>query len=255
MSAERNGSRWWTKLIIVIVVVGLLAGAAELALRLIIPGVVAGAVRSQLDLTDDHPVDVALGGSALLNAFRGGVGDVTVDVPDAPLVEGVLADAALHADLVPFNPTSGEISDGVVELRLDKEQLGPVIETVTQGVAQSGEVRDGELVVGRALEAFGQQVNLSARLSVEAVDGAVKINPLGLQAAGFDFSAEQLAQATGTLLDPILQPQTVCIADQLPAGVTLTDIVLSSTGTVTIRADLAPGILSDPDQREKGICG
>lgn len=254
MSRERNGSPWWAKLIIVVVVIGLLGGAAELALRLLIPGVIAGAVRTQLHLTDDHPVDVDLGGSALLSAFRGGVGDVTVDVPDAPLVEGIQADASLHADLVPFNPTSGEISDGTVELRLDKKQLGPVIETLTQGVAQSGEVKNGELVVGRSLEAFGQQVKFSARLGVQAVDGAVKIEPLGLSAAGFDLSADQLAQATGTLLDPVLKPQTVCIADQLPAGVKLTDIALSSTGAVTLRADLAPGVLSDEKQRAMGTC-
>lgn len=254
MGAERRGSRWWTKLIAVVVVVGLLGAAAEFALRLIIPGVIAGAVRTELKLTDDHPVDVSLGGSTLLNAVRGGVGDVTVEVPDAPVMNGIQADGSLHADLVPFNPTSGDITNGTVDLTLDKDQLGPVISLLTQGVAQTGEVQGGELVVGRSVETFGQQLTISARLGVKAVDGAVEIDPLGLSAAGFDLSTEQLAQATGSLLDPILKPQTVCIADQLPRGITLTDIVLSSTGSVTLKASLAPGIISDSAEQQQGTC-
>jgi hypothetical protein len=45
------------------------------------------------------------------------------------------------------------------------------------------------------------------------------------------------------------------VRDRVPAGVTLTDIVLSSTGSVRIEADLDPGILSDPAQLEPGSCG
>ncbi|WP_336660770.1 LmeA family phospholipid-binding protein [Leucobacter sp. USHLN153] len=255
MGRRRRSSPWWVKLIAVVAAIGLLAGAAEVALRLIIPGVISGIVRDELRLTDDHPVDVSLGGSALLHALGGGVGDVTVEVPDAPLIEGITADGSLSADRVPFDPSTGEISGGTVKVVLGADQLDPVISLLTQGVAQSGEVRDRELVVGRTIETFGQELTISARLGVQAVDGAVKIDPLGLKAAGFDLSAEQLAQSTGSLLDPILQPQTVCIADQLPAGATLTDITLSSTGSVRLEAALAPGILSDPAQQELGSCG
>ncbi|UOQ60255.1 DUF2993 domain-containing protein [Leucobacter rhizosphaerae] len=247
--------RWWLRILGVVVALGLLAGAAEVALRLIIPGVIAGAVRSQLNMTDDHPVDVSLGGSALFSAVRGEVGDVTIAVPNVPLLEGVETDASLHAAAVPFDPTSGEISDGTVELVVPKDQLGAVVDLVTSGVAQTGEVRDGALVVGRSIEMFGQEVQLSASIGITVVDGAVEIEPLGVKAAGFDFTAEQISAATGSLLDPVLQPQTVCVRDQLPAGVTLTDISLSSTGSATIRASLAPGILSDPAQQAQGTCG
>lgn len=246
--------RWWLRILGVVVVIGVLAGAAEVALRLIIPGVIAGAVRSELKMTEDHPVDVSLGGSALISALQGQVGNVTIDVPNIPLLEGVETDASLQAAAVPFNPLEGEITDGSVELTVPKDQLGAVVDLLTSGVAQTAEVSDGALVVGRSIEMFGQEVQLAASIGITVVDGAVQIEPLGVKAAGFDLTAEQISAATGDLLDPVLKPQTVCILDQLPRGVTLTDIGLSSTGSATIRADLDPSILSDPAQQEQGSC-
>ncbi|QIK62725.1 DUF2993 domain-containing protein [Leucobacter viscericola] len=252
--AERK-PRWWLRILSVVVVLGVLIGGAEFALRMIIPGVIEGVVRGQLHLTADHPVEVELGGSALLSAVQGGVGDVTINIDKVPLLDGVETDATFHAAKVPFNPLSGKISDGTVELVVPKDQLGNVVKMVTSGVAQTGEVQGGSLAVGRSVELFGQQVGLTAKIGLKVKDGAVEIEPQGVNAAGFDLNAEQLAAATGTLLDPILKPQTVCVKDQLPAGVTLTDITLSSTGSARITADLSPGIFSDPKQQAKGSCG
>lgn len=246
--------RWWARALGVVAVLALLAGAGELALRLIVPGVIEGAVRSELKLSDDHPVDVDLGGSALLSAMRGGVGDVTVAAPGVPIVEGLTADARVHADFASFNPAKGEIRGATVALTVPQDELGTTVELLTQGIAQSGSVHGDDLVVGRSLELFGQSVSLSASLRLGVEDGEVTVEPTGVKAAGFDLSAEQLGDATGSLLDPILKPQSLCVADRLPRGVELTDIDLSSTGSVTLRAALAPTILSDPAQQELGSC-
>lgn len=246
--------RWWARALGVIAVLALLAGAGELALRLIIPGVIEGAVRSELQLSDDHPVDVELGGSTLLGALRGGVSDVSVAAPDVPIVDGLTADARVHADFTPFNPTSGAMEGATAALTVPKDELGPTIELLTQGIAQSGEVRGDDLVVGRSLDLFGQSVSLEASLHLGVEDGEVTVAPTGVKAAGFDLSAEQLGNATGSLLDPILKPQALCIADRLPRGVELTAVDLSTTGSVTLRAALSPTILSDPKQQELGSC-
>ncbi|RGE21069.1 LmeA family phospholipid-binding protein [Leucobacter sp. wl10] len=251
----KRRSRWGRRILAILLTVVLLAGAAEVALRLVIPGVVGGIVREQLRLTDDHPVEVTLGGSALLNALRGGIGDATIDIPNAPLVEGIPVDAEAYADFSPWSPGSGEIRGGRASLTVPREQLGAVIGLLTSGVAQTGEVRGGELAVGRTVEAFGQSVPITARIGIAVTGGDVEIDPRGVSAAGLDLSAEQISQATGSLLDPILEPQTVCVRDRIPAGITLTGIVLSSTGSVRIEADLAPEILSDPAQLEPGSCG
>lgn len=246
---------WVKRLIAVVIAIAVLAGLSEAALRLIVPSTVAAAVRTGLKLTPDHPVDVSLGGSALLHALGGRVGDITVAVPNAPLFEGLEADAKLEAGSVPFNPFSGKIRDGSVQLTVSPDRLGPMIATLTNGVADSGEVQNGAITVGRTMEIFGQQVPLSAtlNLSVDAT-GDIEVLPEGLSAAGLDLSTEQLAQMTGSALEPLLQSRTVCVKDQLPKGLALTDITLSSTGSVIVSAELAPGILSDAKEQAKGTC-
>lgn len=246
--------RWWARALGVVAVLALLAGAGELALRLIIPGVIEGAVRTELGLSDDHPVEVDLGGSALLGAMRGGVNDVTVAAPGVPIVEGLTADARVHVGFTPFNPTKGKLQDATAALTVPQAELGSTVELLTQGIAQTGKVSGDDLVVGRSLELFGQDVSLSASLRLGVDNGEVTVEPTGVKAAGFDLSADQLGQATGSLLDPILKPQTLCIADRLPRGVELTDIDLSSTGSVTLRAALAPTLLSDSSQQLPGRC-
>lgn len=251
----RRSPRRWVGLVGGVLALAVLAGAGEVALRLIIPGVIQTAIRDQFGLTEDHPVNVSLGGSALLSAVRGGVGDVTVEVPNTPLLEGIETDATVHAGFMPFDPSTGEISDASARLQVREDQLGNVIALVTQGIADRGSVRGDSLVVGNAVEVFGQAIELSASIGLGIADGAVQIEPRGVRAAGLDLSAEDLSAATGSLLDPILSPQTVCVADRLPRGVTLTGIELSSTGSVTISGDLSARILSDPAEQELGTCG
>lgn len=250
----RGTSSWWKKLLGVLIALAVLAGLGELGLRLFLPGVIEGVARAQLKISDDHPVDVDLGGSALLNALRGGIGDVSVSVPDAPITDGIVADAKVTAGLVPFNPLSGEIRDGSVRLTVPQDQLGSIVSLVTKGVATTGEVRDGSLLVGRSIPLLGQEIPVTVALDLGVANGDVILTPKQVSAAGLDLAAEQIAAATGTLLDPILRPEPVCVRDQLPAGITLTDIALSSTGSVTVSADLAPTAVSDPKMRAKGVC-
>ncbi|MGO1539079.1 MAG: LmeA family phospholipid-binding protein [Leucobacter sp.] len=246
--------RWWKRFIVLALALAVLAGAAELALRLIIPGVVETAVRDKLNISSDERVDVTLGGSALLHALTGRIGDVTIDASNVTLVDGVTADVTLTAASIPFNPTSGEMRDAAATLTLHDDQVDPIVALLTRGVAESGQVQDGELVVSRSITVLGINVPITAGLSFGVDSGAVTVEPTSVGAAGLDLSAEQIAAATGSTLDAILQPHTVCIADQLPRGVTLTNIDLSQAGEIGITASLAPGLLSDGAERETGTC-
>jgi len=251
----RRGRHRGIKILLgVLVGVVVLAGAAELALRLIVPGIFASQVREQLHLSEDHPVEVSLGGVQILSALRGGVGDVTLEVPDAPIMDGVNLDAEASADFVPFAVQDGEIRGGSAKLTVRPEQLGGLIAVVSQGLVDSGTVRGGEITLGRAVTFFGQNVPITATIGLSIEGGDIRIEPRGASAAGFDLSADEILAATGTLLEPILQPQTVCLRDRIPAGIVLTDITLSSTGSASLSASLSPGILSDPAQLEPGSC-
>lgn len=237
-----------------VAVLALLGGAAEVALRMIVPGVIDTQVRQALDLSADHPVNTDLGGSVLLRALTGRVGDVTVQVPEAPVAQGLVADVTVHADSVPFNPLNGEISGGTARITFPKSQLDPAVALLTRGAAETGEIDQGELLIGRSIDLLGQSIPLEVRLALSVEDGDVVMRPTSVNAIGFSLTADQISAATGTLLDPILRPEPLCVRSELPAGVTLTDISLSSTGAATVEAQFSPRILSDPLEREPGIC-
>ncbi|MFA5607857.1 MAG: LmeA family phospholipid-binding protein [Leucobacter sp.] len=246
---------WVKRLLGVILAIALVVAAGEIALRLIIPGVIADEMRGQLGLSQDHPVDVSLRGSTLVHAAQGRIGAVSVTIPDAPLIEGLRADAYLAAESAPFDLTAGDIVGGTAGLTLRPDQLGPALAILTSDIVDSGEVRDGSIRVGRTMDILGQQVPLSATLRLEIVDGGdVLVTPEGLNAAGFDLTAEQIAQLVGPVLEPLLQPRTVCVRDRLPRGIELTNVTLSSTGSATLEATLAPTLMSDPSQFENGSC-
>lgn len=243
------------RLLAAVLVLALLGGGAELALRLIIPGIIESTVRDQLQLSADHPVRASLGGSALLHAVTGRIGDVTIEIDGLPLLDGVAVDTELHADSVPFDPSSGEMRGGTGALTVPPEQLDGVVRLVTSGVADAGEVSNGELTVGRTVNIFGVDMPVTLALQLGIEGGDVTVTPAGLSAGGLDVDADQLGEAAGAVLGPLLTTHTVCVADQMPRGIHLTGIELSSTGSATLRADLAPGLLSDPAELEPGTCG
>lgn len=245
--------RWGKALIAIAVTLLVLAGAGELGLRSIIPGVVEGQVREQLNLPKSHPVDVALGGSTLLHALQGGVGNIDVEVPDAQVTDGVEATLSFHADRVPFAVTSGEMSGATASAYVSSANLGPVISTLTNGLADEGRTLGGSLIVGKTISAFGFSVPLEGTLKLSVTDGDVRVEPTGLSAVGFDLSTDQIVAATGGLLEPLLSARVVCIADQIPAGITL-DGVDVATGGVRVDVVIADDFLSNAAERDLGTC-
>lgn len=252
--ASPRRRRWGLRVLGIVLVLAALAGAAELALRLIVPGIVANAVRESFDMTDDHPVEVSVEGSALLSALAGQVGDVSIRVPHVTILDGITVTVAASAKALPFEATGRPMEAAAASVTIPADQLGAVIALATSGVATTGDVVDGELQIGRDVTFFGASVPVEASLAVAVSAGDLMVEPTSVSAAGAELSAQQIRQVAGSSLNGILKPHTVCVRDQLPAGVTLTEIRLSSTGAVTVAASLAPDIIANPAQLELGTC-
>lgn len=254
MTAEQAKSPWWLRIISVVAAFGLLFSVAELALRLIIPPIVATEVRDQLGLNPEHPVQVQLDGSAVLAALQQHVGPIHVQIHDVHVLEDIVATLTASAQALPFDPTRGEISGASGSVTIEAGSLDPLITLATQGLADSGEVVDGRVRVGRSTEMFGQAVTFSATLGLAIEDGDLRLTPASVSAAGFDLTAEELDEITDGALDALLGVQHLCVRDRLPRGITLTGVWFSQSGSVTVNADFTPGILSDPKQQLPGTC-
>ncbi|CAG7616114.1 LmeA family phospholipid-binding protein [Leucobacter soli] len=246
--------RRWLRIAVPVVVLLLVIGAAELAIRLIVPGIVSSVVRENLSLSEEHPVEVRLGAFELPSVLTGRLSTVEVEVDDAQLIDGLTGTVRLRADSVPFAVSEGEIRGASASLMIGKDELPAAIGLFTAGVADGGVVSGGELVVSREVALFGADVRLEATLGLSVADGDVVIEPRAVGAAGFDLSADRLRELTGGTFDGMLSPHDVCVADRLPTGLELTGIDLLSTGAARLTVAVAPDILSNPAQLETGSC-
>lgn len=251
---SRRRNRTWIVIAATLAVFILLVVVVELLLRALIPGAVAEKIRGELGLPVSQEIDVSLGGSALWYALQGGIGDVSVSTANAEFIEGLPLNATAHVGFIPFDPTSGDLRDASVQLSVAKDQLGSVIELVTDGVANTGEVRDGALVVGKNLELFGTETSIEASIGIGVTDGNLDVTPLGIEVAGLALDAERIHEATGSLLDPLTEERQICVGDRLPAGLTLTAVKLSQSQGVTLEARLDPAFFIDDVQRQPGAC-
>lgn len=253
----RRWRRFWIVAAVIVVLLGLLVGGAELLLRAVIPNVIAGVVRDKIGLSQQHEVDVELGGSALVPALGGHVGSVDLRIPDLEVVDGIAADVSAHADSIPFDPTKGRIEGAAATATIGSDSVGPLLALVTDGVVDDGTVKDGLLEVSKTLQLFGYDVQVSAEFGLSVQDGNLVIDPSSINAAGFNLTAEQLRPLLGDNASALLDTRSVCLRDRLPEGVTLTDIELQQGvlgGSAAVTAKFDPELLSDPTKQQFGSC-
>jgi len=103
------------------------------------------------------------------------------------------------------------------------------------------------------LRLFGISLPVGAALTPSAVDGAIVLSPASLQLAGSDISAASLKSQFGGLAETVLRDWTICVAQYIPAGATLTGI--SVTGDeVVAELEIDPAIVTDTALQEVGVC-
>lgn len=227
--------------------------ATELILRQVIPQKFAGHVRELINLSEDHPVDITLNGWLTGQLIAGSFTDVSIAVPDAPLVEGMRADLFGSADSMPTEPTGGEFKNAVIGVRFSEDQLGTVVQMLSSGIGEDVMIEDGEIMISRSLSLFGQQVPLTVRLEASAVNGQLHVDPISVDAAGLvELTADQLSNIP--MFSGLAGGLDLCVSDKLPVGAELDDISLSSTQTLTVELTLDPRLGVDPELQKLGEC-
>lgn len=241
--------------IIALVIVAILGGLLELGLRIFMPSMIEGGSRMALRVPQENDVEVDVEGSMALNAFRWRIAGVTVTAEGVPLADDVRAATVLEVGSVPLLPAFGSLRDGTAMFTVPADQLDGMVRIVSGGLAEWGEMRGGELVGGGVLTdqqfdlphspAFEIPYEGTVELGVE--DGDILVTPSGV-------SVDDGGPVGAFLADAMSEPRTVCLADGLPEGVTLTGIEVLPSGEVVLYADLSEGLLSNPSERFRGSC-
>lgn len=245
----RRRKRWPWVLLIIVVVLGLLAVAAELVVRSILPGVVRGIVIEQLDLPADQELAVEADG-ILLPQLIGGTLDSLHLSTDSVTLQGITGAVDVTATGVPL--LGGDLSGASGTIRIDETQFTELladtdlpVETVT--------LESPNATVSGSVSVLGIAIPISLTVTPGVAEGDLELTPVGVTVGGIEVDADQVGSSLGSLGAQITQTQRICIADQLPAGITLTGLEIEGTEAV-IDVDVDGAIATDESLLDKGVC-
>lgn len=245
--------RVWPWIVAFVIVIGLAVAAwflAEALARQFVSGVVRDQVRSQLALPADQPIDVDIPGAVIPQLIGGALGEITVASDDVEVGQ-FAGDVSVTAHDVPIQ--GGTIGGATATVRLDESQLRGLLATVDGFPADTVTIAAPDVAMSTQLQLFGVSVPVGVALRPSAVEGDVVLTPSALQVAGANVGADALRDQFGQVADAVLRDWTVCVAQYLPAGVTLTDVAVDDERLVA-QFDVDGDIAVDPALRANGVC-
>ncbi|WP_341945626.1 DUF2993 domain-containing protein [Microbacterium sp. LWH11-1.2] len=241
--------RWPWVLLIVVVLLALLVVAAEFIARSILPGIVRSLVIEQLDLPADQQLDVDAEG-VLLPQLIGGRLDTLHLSTDAVTLEGITGAADVTATGIPLR--GGDLGGASGTIRIDQAEFTTLL-AGTDLPVESVVFDAPNATLGGSFTVFGVAVPLTLTLTPGAAEGDLELTPVGLSIGGLDVDVDGVGSMLGSVGDSLTRTQRICIADQLPAGLTLTGLAIVGSEAV-IDIDVDGAIATDPALLEKGVC-
>ncbi|WP_243076875.1 DUF2993 domain-containing protein [Microbacterium sp. SS28] len=250
---RRRRSAWpW---IISALIVVALAIAAWFVAEWVARGLVERTIRDQivtnLALPADQPIDVTVAGAVIPQLIAGELDDVTVASDDVA-IGTVTGDVTVHAQGIAIRGDAAADA-ATATLALDTAQLQALLAGVQDFPVDSLGLAEPDVTMATELSFFGVGIPVGVALTPSAVDGDLVLTPSRLQLAGADVSADDLRDRFGAVADLVLKDWTVCIAEHVPAGMTLTSVEVVGDQLVAA-VDIDGSILSDSALQENGTC-
>lgn len=251
---RKRRRRVWPWIVTPIVVAGLLVGAwfaGEWVARDVVTKTIREQVITQLSLPADQRVKVVIEGAVLPQLIVGTLQDVTVSSEDVQL-QAFTGDVTVHGRNIAIRGDVGA-GEATATVVLDEAQLRTLLSTVPEFPLESLALAAPNLTFSSELSLFGITLPVGIALTPSAAAGDIVLTPASVQLAGSDISAADLKSRFGGLAETVLREWTVCIAQYIPAGATLTGIEVTGDEVVA-ELDVSPAIATDPALQEVGSC-
>lgn len=241
--------------IVALVIVAALAVAAFFAAEWIARGIVERTVRTeiskQLSLPADQEVDVEVPGVLIPQLIAGSLDQVTVTSQDVA-VGAFEGDVTVTATDVPIQQ-GVDMGGATATVTLDEEQLRSLMSTVEGFPAETLGLAAPNVTMSTELQFFGIEFPIGVALTPSVSEGDLVLTPASFELAGAEIDAAALSERFGPLADVVVRDWSVCLAQYIPAGVTLTGVEVDG-GTLTANADVDGAIVTDPALQENGTC-
>lgn len=241
--------RWPWVLLVVAVVLALLAVAAELAARSILPGVVRSVVIDQLELPADQQLDVSAGGILIPQLLAGSLDELRLST-DAVTVQGLTGAADITARDVPLR--GGDLTAASGTVRLGADQFIGLLadsELPVEAVTLAGD----DATLSGSVSVFGFPIPVDLTVTPSADAGELLLTPVSIAVGGAILEAEQVEARLGSVGERLTRTQPLCVADQLPAGVALSGLAVEDD-VVVADFDVDSAILTDEALQANGTC-
>lgn len=254
-SQPRRRRRVWPWLVVLAIVVALAAGAwvgAEAIARGVVETGVRTLIGSQVQLPPGEEIDVEVEGAILPQLISGTLDEVTVSASDVT-VGPLTGDVTVTALGVPIRADAAA-TGGTVTVTLDQDQLRVLLSEIDGFPADTVGLANPDVTMSTELSVFGLSVPVGVALTPGAASGQLTLTPASFQAAGAEVTADGLRQQFGGLADAVLRDWSLCIADELPAALTLTDVTVLSDDEVAATFDVNGAVVVDRALLQNGTC-
>lgn len=254
-SGRRGGRRAAIALGVSAAVLGLLVVAAVVAdgaVRGAIRGEVADRVRAVLELDPEHPVEVAIAGRSVLWQLATGRFE-RVDVDAGEISAGDLTGSlTMSATGIPVDSTQ-ETERIDARFVVAEGDVAAIAGALSGASIQDVALDDGQIRFRSTLDLLGFPLDVGVGLLPAAADGALTFTPASLVLGEEELDLESFAQQFGGLGDGLLSAQSVCVAEHLPSGLMLEEVVVEDDALV-IDLGADDVALDGPALSERGTC-
>jgi uncharacterized protein YpmS len=248
---RRRAWPWILALVIVVVLAVIAFFAAETIARDTVERTVKTEIAQRLSLPADHEVAVEVPGLVIPQLIGGSLNEVTVSSEDVPVgqFEG---DVTVTATEVPIRQ-GVDMGGATATVTLDEAQLQSLLSTIEGFPADTVGLAAPNITMDTDLQLFGVDFPVGVALTPSVAEGDIVLTPETFELAGTEIDAAQLSQQFGELADLVVRDWTVCLAQYIPAGVTLPGVEVDGD-TLVAEADVDGAIVTDPDLQANGTC-
>ncbi|MBA8816543.1 hypothetical protein FHX48_001616 [Microbacterium halimionae] len=236
-------------IVIVLIVVAWFVG--EAVARDLVTKSIRQTVISELSLPADQQVNVEVEGTILPQLIVGSLASVHIDSDDVT-VGPATGDVSVDLLDIPIRG-EGTIGGGAGTVTFSEDQLRALMATVDGFPAESLGLDDPDVTISTELSFFGASFALGVALTPSAADGELVLTPSSLQPGGVEITAGDLQARFGSLTDGVLQDWRVCVAQYIPAAITLTDVSVVRADVVA-SFEIDPSVATDAAMQGPGTC-
>lgn len=248
-TAVRRRPRWPWVVLVIVLVLGALVAVGELVARAVVPNTIRSLVISHLDLPADQQLDVQVPGVILPQLISGTLDEVKL-ASDEVTIGGITGSARVTASEVPVSGGALGAAQGTVSV--DQDEFASLLDA-SQLPVSGIELAAPNATIEADLELFGSRIPVGLTVTPAADDGDLLLTPVSLMFNGAAVDLDAVSGLAGAAGAAITEPQRICIADRLPAGVTLTSLRIEGSRAVAdITAD--GRIAVDPALLDPGTC-